>query len=85
MKVLDFKRKLKQKQQVGIATKMDLLIRKATQFLIDHDFATGNLDSLQGIQSRVNKMLDERIKSVADIDRFYKLATQPEGGAKCKM
>lgn len=75
--ILNFKKNKKQQQkktEIGIATKLNFLVRKTTQFISDHDYAIGNVDTLLGIQERALRFLDSKIKTVNDIDKLYNYA-----------
>lgn len=74
MAVLDFNKAKKKKPVIKVATKFMFIYRKLEQFVIDHDKITRNIDTLQGIQDRVIKLLDRRVKSVKDIDKLYYMA-----------
>lgn len=72
MKILDFN-KAKQKKK-NYCSKMEYLKMIAIKYIIDCDTTIGNLDTLNGIEKRAIKLLDDIIKSPEDFERRYNLA-----------
>lgn len=74
MKVLDFNKAKAKKPVVKVATKFMFIYQKLFQGIVDHDSISGQINTLQDIEKRVLKCLDEKISSLSDIDELYYLA-----------